>query len=128
MHPPHRAALVFLGVAAAVAACSAPGSSAPLVVPASVTTATSVAPVAGSTVNISDMAFAPPALSVKVGQTVTWVNHDEEPHTIAAGDGSFHSPGMAANGVFSFTFTKPGTYDYVCSIHPFMHGSVTVTP
>lgn len=125
MQPPHRIGLICLGVGVAVAACSTPGGTA---APVSVTTAISVAPVGDNAVNIANMAFTPPTLTVKVGQTVTWVNHDEEPHTVAAGDGSFHSPGMDANGTFTFTFTKPGTYDYVCSIHPFMHGTVTVTP
>ena len=117
MHSPRRVALIALGVAA-VAGCAPTSSSAP----------TSVAPVGDNAVSITNMAFVPPALTVKVGQTVTWVNHDEEPHTVVAGDGSFHSPGMDDNGMYAFAFTKPGTYDYVCSIHPFMHGSVTVTP
>lgn len=125
MQPPHRIGLICLGVTVAVAACSTPGGTA---APGSVTTAISVAPVGDNAVSITNMAFAPPALTVKAGQTVTWVNHDEEPHTVAAGDGSFHSPGMDVNDTFTFTFTKPGTYDYVCSIHPFMHGAVTVTP
>lgn len=85
-------------------------------------------PAAGIAVSIENFAFAPAALTVHRGDTVTWTNHDEEPHTVAAGDGSFRSPGMDANATFSFTFTKPGTYDYVCSIHPVMHGTVLVTP
>ena len=52
-------------------------------------------------------------LTVKRGETVTWTNHDEEPHTVAAGDGSFHSPGMDANGTYSFTFSTPGSFDFV---------------
>ncbi len=62
-----------------------------------------------------------------MGDTVTWTNHDEEPHTVAAGDGSFHSPGMNSGATHSFTFAKSGSYDYICSIHPFMHGTVVVT-
>lgn len=125
MHSPPRAVLIYFGVAVALAACATPDSPA---MPASVTTATSFVPVGDNAINIANMAFTPSALTVKVGQTVTWVNRDQEPHTVAAGDGSFHSPGMGADGTFSFTFTKPGTFDYVCGIHPFMHGSVTVTP
>jgi amicyanin len=85
------------------------------------------APVTGTAVKIENFAFVPATLTVKRGDTVTWTNHDEEPHTIAANDGSFHSPGMDANGTYSYTFTTPGTFDYICSIHPFMHGTVVVT-
>jgi len=71
--------------------------------------------------------FDPATLTVPVGSTVTWTNKDEEPHTIAAKDGSFHSPTLDTKGTYSFTFTKPGSYDYICSIHPFMTGTVVVT-
>jgi amicyanin len=86
------------------------------------------APAAANAVRIESFVFAPATLTVKVGTTVTWVNHDEEPHTVAAKDGSFHSPGMGTGGTYSFTFSTAGTFDYVCTIHPFMHGTVVVTP
>jgi amicyanin len=94
---------------------------------ASATTADAPAPEGGTAVSISDFKFNPATLTVPVGATVTWTNKDEEPHTIAAKDGSFHSPGMDTNGTYSFTFTTPGSYDYICSIHPFMTGTVVVT-
>ncbi len=87
----------------------------------------SSAPVAGDAVAIDNFAFVPATLTVPVGRTVTWTNRDEEPHTVAASDGSFHSPGLDAQGIYSFTFRTPGTFDYICSIHPFMHGTVVVT-
>ena len=93
----------------------------------SATTADSPAPQGGTAVTISDFKFNPATLTVPVGTTVTWTNNDEEPHTIAAKDGSFHSPGMDTHGTYSFTFTTPGSYDYICSIHPFMTGTVVVT-
>jgi plastocyanin len=86
------------------------------------------APVSGDQVNIDSFAFVPAKLTVRAGSTVTWTNHDEEPHTVAASDGSFHSPGMGTGGTFSHTFPAAGTFDYVCSIHPMMHGTVVVTP
>jgi plastocyanin len=82
---------------------------------------------AANAVSISNFAFAPATLTVPVGATVTWANHDEEPHTVAANDGSFHSPGMGTNATYSYTFGTAGTYDYICSIHPFMHATVVVT-
>jgi plastocyanin len=86
------------------------------------------APVAGNAVNIDNFAFAPATLTVPVGSTVTWTNRDEEPHNVVANDGSFHSPGMGSQATFSHTFAKAGSFDYVCSIHPFMHATVVVTP
>jgi amicyanin len=94
---------------------------------ASATTADAPAPQGGTAVAISDFKFNPATLTVPVGATVTWTNNDEEPHTIAAKDGSFHSPGMDTHASYSFTFTTAGSYDYICSIHPFMTGTVVVT-
>lgn len=94
---------------------------------ASATTADSPAPQGGTAVSISNFKFNPATLTVPVGATVTWTNQDEEPHSVAGKDGSFHSPGMDTHGTYSFTFTTPGSYDYICSIHPFMTGTVVVT-
>ncbi|WP_424082964.1 cupredoxin domain-containing protein [Mycobacterium sp.] len=87
----------------------------------------SAAPVAGDAVSIDNFAFVPATLTVRAGSTVTWTNHDEEPHTIAANDGSFHSPGMGSQGTYSHIFPTAGKFDYVCSIHPYMHATVVVT-
>jgi plastocyanin len=92
-----------------------------------VSTAAPAAPASGNAVNIDNFAFAPATLTVPAGSTVTWTNRDEEPHTVVANDGSFHSPGMDSQATFSYTFTKAGTFDYVCSVHPFMHATVVVT-
>jgi plastocyanin len=93
----------------------------------SMSIAAPAAPVSGDQVNIDDFAFVPLTLTVKAGSTVTWTNRDEEPHTVAASDGSFHSPGMGTGATFSHTFSTAGTFDYVCSIHPMMRGTVVVT-
>lgn len=90
-------------------------------------TATVPSAVSGTKVTITNFAFTPAMLQVRSGDTVTWINSDEEPHTVVAEDHSFHSPGMAANGTFTFTFTTPGTFAYICGIHPFMRGTVVVT-
>lgn len=101
---------------------SAPG---PTSVPASATGSPAAA--AGDQVTIDNFAFAPATLTVKAGTTVTWTNRDEEPHTVAASDGSFHSPGMGTGATYSHAFPTAGKFDYVCSIHPMMHGTVVVT-
>ena len=85
------------------------------------------APVAGDAVDIDNFAFVPATLTVAAGSTVTWTNRDEEPHTVVANNNSFHSPGMGSQATFSYKFAAAGTYDYVCSIHPFMHATVVVT-
>ena len=95
--------------------------------PGAASSTASPAAVAGDQVTIDNFAFAPATLTVKVGSTVTWTNKDEEPHTVAASDGSFHSPGMGTGATFTHTFGTAGTFDYVCSIHPMMHGTVVVT-
>ena len=88
--------------------------------------ATASAPVTGNAVSIDNFAFVPATLTVAAGSTVTWTNQDEEPHTVVANDGSFRSPGMGSQATYSHTFATAGRFDYVCSIHPFMHATVVV--
>ena len=78
------------------------------------------------TIGIKEFKYGPPILSVPVGTTVTWVNHDEEPHTVTSATGAFSSPGLVNDDTFKETFTKPGTYEYFCKVHPFMKGTVVV--
>ena len=92
------------------------------------TSGPAAAPAGPNAVNIDNFAFAPASLTVTAGTTVTWTNHDEDPHNIVAEDGQFRSPTMSSGGTFSYKFSTPGTFSYVCGIHPFMHGTVVVTP
>ena len=79
-------------------------------------------------VDIANYKFTPAALTVPVGTTVTWINHDGEVHTVTAGDNlkSFKSGGLDTDDKFSFTFSKPGIYSYFCSIHPYMAAKIVV--
>jgi plastocyanin len=70
--------------------------------------------------------FAPTALTVAAGSTVTWTNQDDEPHTVVSEAGLFRSGALDTNESFSFRFDKPGTYRYTCSIHPRMVGTIVV--
>lgn len=79
-----------------------------------------------STVEIKSFSFQPDSITVQVGATVSWVNRDSVDHTVTSGDGAFNSGNIMSGGGFKFTFTKPGTYNYHCSIHPSMTGVVTV--
>ena len=84
-------------------------------------------PAKSATITIKDFDFSPMDVTIPAGGSVTWTNRDEEPHTVAASDGSFHSPGLGTNSTYSFTFPTAGSFDYICSVHPFMHGTVVVT-
>ncbi|HEY2590217.1 MAG TPA: cupredoxin domain-containing protein, partial [Steroidobacteraceae bacterium] len=71
--------------------------------------------------------FEPTTLTVVAGSSVKWINQDGEPHTVTSDAGLFRSGALDTNESFSFKFEKPGTYHYVCSIHPRMIGTVVVT-
>lgn len=72
-------------------------------------------------------AFVPGATTVPVGATVTWTDMSDAPHTVTGDSGAFGSGTLAEDQTFRFTFTKAGTYNYHCSIHPYMRGAITVT-
>lgn len=77
-------------------------------------------------VTIEGFSFAPASLSVPSGTTVTWTNHDEEPHTVVSADQAFKSPALDTDGRFSHRFESRGTFKYFCSIHPKMTGEIAV--
>ena len=78
------------------------------------------------TVVLKSFAFAPATLQVPIGATVRWLNRDEEPHNVSNLEGRFHSSAMDTNEAFSYTFTAPGSYHYICTIHHQMSGVITV--
>jgi plastocyanin len=77
-------------------------------------------------VHIDAFAFAPQRVSVKTGATVTWINDDDIPHTVASSGKFFKSRALDTKDKFSFAFTTPGTYEYFCSLHPHMTRSIVV--
>ncbi len=85
------------------------------------------APVAANSVAIHNFAFGPQVVTVKAGATVHWTNNDTEAHTVTSDTGAFSSPVLQPGAGYSFTFTKPGTYSYHCTIHPFMTAKVMVS-
>jgi plastocyanin len=76
---------------------------------------------------IADFAFADQATTVTAGSTVTWTNTDAFAHSVIGADGSFTSEPLATGDAFAHTFDAPGTFAYICGIHPSMTGSVVVT-
>lgn len=77
-------------------------------------------------VSAKNFMFNPATITVKAGATVTWLNLDEEPHTVFSNTGLFRSSALDTKESFSFTFDKPGTYHYLCTIHPQMLGTIVV--
>ena len=84
------------------------------------------APAKAADVKIDNFSFGPATMTVAVGTTITWTNHDDIPHTVVSTDGVFKSKLLDTDEKFTFTFDKPGTYPYFCSIHPKMTGTVKV--
>jgi plastocyanin len=81
----------------------------------------------GTEVAIEDFLFKPADLQVKAGTTVTFTNKDDFAHTATAKDKSFDSGNVDKDGSFEHTFAEAGTYDYLCSIHNSMTGTITVS-
>jgi plastocyanin len=134
---PARLAALGAVVGLGVAACSPGGATnksaavgAPMNMaaqPAQPPNTPAPAPVSGTAkVTITNFAFSPAILTVRVGTKVTWTNEDIVAHTVTFTDVA-NSPVLNRGNTFSRTFTAAGTYSYICSIHPFMHGSVVVT-
>jgi plastocyanin len=78
-------------------------------------------------IEIKDFAFNPQTLTVKSGETVTWINRDEEPHTVVSVGKKFKkSTALDTDQEFTITAGAPGTYTYFCSVHPKMTGTIVV--
>ncbi len=119
-HPEMRGTIEVVGQARQpdpnVAPDPAPPTPAPTPVPASGSTA----------VDIIDLAFEPADVQVTTGTTVTWTNTGVAPHTATAKDGSFDSGTLETGGTFEYTFAAPGTFAYLCQVHPDMTGTIEV--
>jgi plastocyanin len=130
----HRStAALVLAVAAAlalvlvllVAACGSGSTN--TTAPGGGTTAVTT-PGSGATVHVTmtNRSYDPATLTIKVGDTVTWVNQDAPQHDVVADNGEFKSQLFDKGQSFSFTFTTAGTYPYHCTIHPGMVGTIIV--
>jgi plastocyanin len=79
-----------------------------------------------NTIVMKNFDFSPMVMTVKAGTTVTWKNLDGEPHTVVSPDGVFRSHALDQGDAFTFKFDQPGTYKYICSIHPKMRAAIVV--
>ena len=77
-------------------------------------------------VKIDNFSFSPATVTVPVGTTIRWTNRDDIPHTVVSDDKTFKSKPLDTDEQFAYTFTKPGTYSYFCSIHPRMTAKIVV--
>jgi len=116
-----RTAFALMATVAIAAACSSPAAA----------PAATSAPAAATSVNIDVQGFKfPPSMEVPIGTAVTWTNKDSVAHTVTSGtrptkDGKFDGQ-LAAGSTFSFTFATAGTYQYFCTVHSSMNGTITV--
>lgn len=86
------------------------------------------APVAAGEVAIVDFAFSPEVVETSVGQGVSWTNEDSAAHTVTSdGDGPMGSGDLAGGESYEVAFDAAGTYEYICTIHPTMRGTVEVS-
>ena len=77
-------------------------------------------------ISIQSFHFVPATLTVKAGTAVTWVNRDEEPHNVVSPERVFRSKAIDGGEKFTAVFDKPGTYNYLCAVHPRMRGTIIV--
>lgn len=119
------AAVLASGIAVLMAHESANAQTAPSPA-ASSSPAVSASTSAAPAVNTKDFLFAPATLTVAVGTKVTFKNSDPVAHTVTAADKSFDSGNLDQNATWSHVFDKAGTYNYVCTYHPYMKGTIVV--
>jgi plastocyanin len=84
------------------------------------------APPAATVVEIRDYQYVPAVLTVAVGTTVTWINRDEDAHSVVSESARFHSNALDTGETFAFTFAVAGTYQVSCSLHSRMTSTVIV--
>jgi plastocyanin len=135
VHMKRISPLLFAVVALVAAGCgssnnsssSSSASSAPATTTGSTSTSGGTAAPSGKTVTIDmkNIQFNPKTVTVKVGETVKWVNQDSVPHNVSGGP--LHSPTFGNGGTFTYKATKAGKISYVCTIHPGMTATLNVT-
>jgi plastocyanin len=79
-----------------------------------------------ATINIENFKFLPGNLTVPAGTTVIWKNEDDSPHRIGDKTGMLKSEALDSDATFSHTFATPGEYPYICTLHPYMRGTIIV--
>ncbi len=99
-------ALLICGSSAGVATCKAPSTT--------------------HTVPIDGLAFQPPALTVRAGDSIVWINKDPFPHTVTSQAGGFDSHPLQQAQSWTYVASKKGEFSYICTLHPTMKGTLRV--
>ncbi|HZV97209.1 MAG TPA: cupredoxin family copper-binding protein [Candidatus Nitrosocosmicus sp.] len=120
------AAAAALGVMLGASTVAAGPPSRPVGTAGAGLTAAAATPATAPHIEIMKHRFSLPTVTVPVGATVTWVNHDDDAHTVVSTTALFRSPGLDTDDSYSYRFTAPGTYQYFCTLHPLMVGTVIV--
>ena len=107
-----RGSLLLALAVPGLLSCSGPGAAAP---PRPVT----------HTVTMEAVAFTPPVITAKAGDSIVWINKDPFPHTATAPK-VFDSGSIVADGSWRFTATRAGVHPYICTLHPNMKGTLQV--
>jgi len=77
-------------------------------------------------ISIQSFQFVPAILTIKAGTAITWINRDEEPHNVVSPERVFRSKAIDGGEKFTVVLDKPGTYNYLCAVHPHMRGKIVV--
>jgi len=117
---------VLRRIAAAAMVCLAVGAAAAVAQQTEQAAPQQVAATNEAEISIQNFKFLPETLMVKAGTAVTWVNRDEEPHNVVSLDRVFRSKAIDGGEKFTAVFDKPGTYNYICAVHPHMRGKIVV--
>lgn len=80
------------------------------------------------TIRVKNFTFHPRQVKIRSGDRITFVNDDEEAHTVTSDDKSFDSEGIDGGGIWQHRFVKSGTYNYFCELHPYMKATIVVLP
>ena len=110
----------LLVLSMAFTGCSSPGQA------AAATNTVGTNPASKNEILIESNSYKPDSVTIKVGESIKWINKDSYNHAVTAKNGEFDSGNIASGAEFSFTFAKEGTYEYICGIHTFMKGTIIV--
>ena len=125
----HFSTLMLVGIASLIAFKSISSAAQPKTDSGSLVGAMAPTPAdAPPQVMIDNFVFSPVSLTVKVGTQVTWINHDDIPHTVDSTQGKFKSTALDTDDKFEFRFTDAGEYPFYCRLHPKMTGKIVVQP
>ena len=116
------AILVIAGATVVIAGCTS--SSNPSPGPVTSTASTSTA--SQNSVAIQNYAFNPSTLTIQKGANVTWTNYDSVQHHVVSDSSAFSSPLLNKGDTYTHQFNNTGSFSYICSIHPYMKGTIVV--